>query len=346
MTTRPLRYAGSWYEADPILLEQQIDGFFSRAALLARIFHPSLLRRPGRPMDAALDSNFDQDSMYSYSPDQNSSSALPHQPSRPPRYESDEISGLEKKDQSPESICALVVPHAGYFYSGAAAAAAYQAVIRKKVSRIFLLGPSHHIGFSGVAFPKANFFETPFGNLLVDEEVVAALRQEPHFIDQEEAHAVEHSLEMQLPFIKKIFPKALLVPLLVGSLRGEQEVHDVAAALKKYLREGDLIIVSSDFTHYGPRFNYIPFQERVREKIKELDAQAYHYLQQIDVSGFLKFQKETGATICGLYPIAILLALLPSNTHASLLAYYTSQDVVTNDPEHSVSYMAVAFSKK
>ena len=84
----------------------------------------------------------------------------------------------------------------------------------------------------------------------------------------------------------------------------------------------------------------------MREKIKELDAQAYDYLQQHDVAGFLKFQQESGATICGFYPIAILLAMLPSNTHASLLAYYTSQDLVANDPEHSVSYMAVAFSKK
>ena len=283
---RALRCAGSWYEADPILLDQQIDGFFSRVAL------------------------------------------------------------VEKKHQSPEFICALVVPHAGYAYSGAAAAAAYQVVIGKKVERIFLLGPSHHVAFSGVGLPKARFFETPFGDLSVDEKMVIALRQESHFLEQEEAHATEHSLEMQLPFIKKVFPKAALVPLLVGNLQGEQEVHDVAAVLKKYLREDDLIIISSDFTHYGPRFNYIPFQENVREKIKQLDAQTYYYLQQHDVAGFLKFQKETGATICGFYPMAILLATLPSNTHASLLTYYTSQDVVANDPEHSVSYMAVAFSKK
>lgn len=197
-----------------------------------------------------------------------------------------------------------------------------------------------------MAFPKARFFETPFGNLSVDEAVITALRGEPLFLENEEAHSIEHSLEMQLPFIKKVFPKASLVPLLVGSLRGEQEVRDAAASLKKYLREDDLIIVSSDFIHYGRRFNYVPFQENVREKIKQLDAQAYYYLQQHDVVGFLKFQKETGATICGFYPIAILLALLPSNTHASLLAYYTSLDVVANDPEHSVSYMAVAFSKK
>lgn len=284
--SRQLCYAGSWYEADPILLGQQMEDFFSRVAL------------------------------------------------------------AEKKDQSPESICALVVPHAGYFYSGAAAAAAYKAVMGKKVSRIFLLGPSHHVGFSGVAFPTVRSFETPFGNLSIDEEVITSLREQSLFLEQEEAHDIEHSLEMQLPFIKKVFPKALLVPLLVGSLRGEVEVRDVAAVLKKYLRQNDLIIVSSDFTHYGPRFHYTPFQEMVREKIKQLDAQAYHYLQQQDVASFLKFQRETGATICGFYPIAILLALLPSNTHASLLAYYTSQDVVANDPEHSVSYMAVSFSKK
>ncbi|MCX6958343.1 MAG: AmmeMemoRadiSam system protein B [Verrucomicrobiae bacterium] len=284
-TRRALRYAGSWYEADPILLEQQINGFFSRVAL------------------------------------------------------------AEKKHQSPESICGLVVPHAGYAYSGIAAAAAYKAAMGKKVKRFFLLGPSHHVGFSGVGLPKARFFETPFGDLGVDEKTVTALRQEPHFLEQEEAHAVEHSLEMQLPFIKKVFPESSIVPLLVGCLSGIKEVEEVAAVIKSYLREDDLIIVSSDFTHYGPRFGYMPCSEKMSEKIKELDTCAYVHLQQLDASGLLNFYQETGVTICGLCPIAILLTLLPQQTKVSLLAYYTSRDVVANDPEHSVSYMTVAFSK-
>lgn len=283
MITRPLRYAGSWYEADPIFLERQLNGFFAAVA---------------------------------------------------------------KEELAPDDISALVVPHAGYAYSGAAAADAYKVVMGKKVERIFLLGPSHHIGFSGVAFPRVDFFETPFGKLSIDQEVIAALRQEPHFLEQEAAHSIEHSLEMQLPFIKKIFPNAALVPLLVGSLQNQQEVETIAASIKKYLREDDLVIISSDFTHYGPRFSFMPESEKMKEKIQEFDTRAYDYLEQLDVSGLLNFYQETGVTICGIYPIAILLALLPQKIKVSLLAYYTSQDVVKNDPEHSVSYMAIAFSKK
>jgi AmmeMemoRadiSam system protein B len=281
--TRHLRYAGSWYEADPVLLGRQMNSFFAGVKNGAR--------------------------------------------------------------ETPDEVCALVVPHAGYAYSGAAAAAAYRTVIGKKVDRIFLLGPSHHVGFSGVGLTKVNFFETPFGELSIDQKVVMALLQEPHFLAQEEGHALEHSLEMQLPFIKKFFPEVSLVPLLVGTLQGEQEIREIAASIKSHLQENDLIIVSSDFTHYGPRFEFMPCPEQMQEKIQELDTCAYGYVQQFDVSGLLNFYQETGVTICGLYPIAILLALLPSHIQVSLLSYYTSQDIVKNDPEHSVSYMTIVFSK-
>ncbi len=285
ITIRPLRYAGSWYEADPVSLERQINSFFA-----------------GIKLDP-------------------------------------------KKIDLPNKVHALVVPHAGYAYSGAAAAAAYKVVMGKRVKRIFLLGPSHHVGFFGVGVPKAHFFETPFGSLSVDQELMKALEREALFSEQKEAHAIEHSLEMQLPFIKKIFPKTSIVPLLIGHLQGEEEVHAVAIALNKYLQEDDLIVISSDFTHYGPRFHYMPCPEKMKQKIKELDARAYDYLQRLDLSGLLNFYQETGVTICGLYPMAILLGLLPKETRVSLLAYYTSQDLVAHDPEHSVSYMAIAFSK-
>ncbi len=283
--TRPLRYAGSWYEADPVFLERQIDSFFDRLKL------------------------------------------------------------TQQKIDTPNSILALVAPHAGYTYSGMAAAAAYNTVINKKVSRVFLLGPSHYVRFAGVALPRAPFFETPFGNLPVDQEVVSMLKQQPHFLEQEETHAVEHSLELQLPFIKKLFPSAPIVPMVVGNLQSENEVDEVAGSIKFHLQENDLIIASSDFTHYGPRFGFTPCLEKRKEKIQELDARAYYHLQQLDPSGLLRFYQESGVTICGLYPIAILLALLPQKSKTSLRSYYTSQDVVKNDLEHSVSYMAITFSK-
>ena len=281
---RTARYAGSWYESDPKVLEQQLTAFLKKAEPIIQ------------------------------------------------------------KSEGCLSVRAIVVPHAGYLFSGEVAAHAYRAAKNKKVKRIFLLGPSHYVGFHGVALPNVSFFETPLGSLAVDQEVIEALKKNSLFVEQSEAHRLEHSLEMQLPFIKKVFGTVPIVPLVVGTLSGEVEIREVAAWLQRFLQEDDLIVVSSDFTHYGPQFQYQPFDTCVRENIRKLNRKAYVHLQQLDLHGFLKFQKETGDTICGLYPLALLLAIIPSNTPSSLVAYQTSQDTKYADPKNSVSYLAITFS--
>lgn len=242
-----------------------------------------------------------------------------------------------------EKAYAIVVPHAGYIYSGAAAAHAYQVVKKQKVKRVILLGPSHYLAFHGVAISNNTAFETPLGKMELDRELAALLQEHPLIVKNEHAHQREHSLEMQLPFLKKIFPKAKLLPLIVGTLRNEIEIKELAVFLKKFLQEDDLIVVTSDFTHYGPRFHYTPFKDNLRENIRKLNRTAFQFLVQHDLAGFLEFQKTTRDTICGLYPLALLLALLPKEVKVALLNYYTSQEINHSDLEHTVSYLAMAF---
>lgn len=241
-------------------------------------------------------------------------------------------------------VLAIVVPHAGYAFSGKAAAYAYKAAQGQRVKRIFLLGPSHYIGFHGAALPMAVTFATPLGDLEVDKEVVAELKEYPIFHKLPEVHRLEHSLEIQLPFIKQAFGDVKIVPIVIGTLTDDTEVRLLAEILKGYIASDDLVVVSSDFTHYGPRYDYRPFKDNIRGNIRKLDSEAYGYLSQLDLDGFLKFQHDTGDTICGFFPCSVLTAILPQGTRSSLLKYYTSQDTTVEDKDNSVSYMAIAFS--
>lgn len=242
------------------------------------------------------------------------------------------------------SLLAIISPHAGYMFSGSTAAYSYESARRNPPKRVFLMGPSHHVSLHGVALPQAVSFETPLGNLQVDKEAVDDLSSYPLFAIHPEIHRVEHSLELQLPYIKKAFGDVDIIPLVVGQLGDEAEIRLVAEILKGYIRQDDLIIVSSDFTHYGPRYDYAPFRSDVRANIEKLDKEAFHCLSRADLQGWLDFEQRTHDTICGFYPCAVLCAMLPPDASARLLKYSTSQDVVAEDRDNSVSYLAIEFS--
>lgn len=144
---------------------------------------------------------------------------------------------------------ALIVPHAGFVYSGPIAGTAYRALegMRGTITRVVLLGPAHRVAVRGLARPEATAFDTPLGPLRVDERLDALLPDVPK---SDAAHAAEHSLEVQLPFLLRVLgPEVTIAPLVVGGARPEE----VARALDA-LWGGDetLIVVSSDLSHYLP----------------------------------------------------------------------------------------------
>ena len=146
---------------------------------------------------------------------------------------------------------ALIVPHAGYIYSGAIAANAYATLkdLAPRIRRVVLLGPAHRVAVRGLALPDAEAFDTPLGRVMLDAKAMRALAHLPQVSSSSEAHAQEHSLEVQLPFLQSVLDDFTLLPLAVGMATAD-EVAEVLEIL--WGGEETLIVVSSDLSHYLP----------------------------------------------------------------------------------------------
>jgi hypothetical protein len=157
----------------------------------------------------------------------------------------------------------------------------------------------------------------------------------------------EHALEIQLPLLQAALPGCALVPVLVGALEGD-DAAELAALLRPSLQAADtLVVVSSDFVHYGARFDYLPVPAidaaTVAAAVRRLDEGALAPIVAGDADAFHRYVDETGATICGRHPIEVLLRALPPGMRGEQLGYTTSL-AVTGDYEHTVSYATVAFT--
>ncbi|MFL0796354.1 MAG: AmmeMemoRadiSam system protein B [Cellvibrionaceae bacterium] len=150
-------------------------------------------------------------------------------------------------DEQPQPLKALIAPHAGYIYSGAIAASAYSLLVNNHCfSRVLLLGPSHRVGFRGIATPDADTFHTPLGNIPLDTSALRDLESLPFVHRREDAHLAEHSLEVQLPFLQEIIKDFVLVPLVVGDAASEQ----VEEVLKQQWLPDTLVVISTDLSHF------------------------------------------------------------------------------------------------
>ena len=161
----------------------------------------------------------------------------------------DLIGGVEQLSPRLGFPKVLVVPHAGYIYSGAVAARAYDdiAPARGIVKRVVLLGPVHRVAVRGLTLPAAAFFDTPLGRIAIDQKAVAALAGLSQVLESAPAHAMEHSLEVQLPFLQKALGEFTLVPLAVGMA----SVEEVAAVLERLWGGPEtLVVISTDLSHY------------------------------------------------------------------------------------------------
>ncbi|GAV21071.1 MEMO1 family protein [Mariprofundus micogutta] len=142
---------------------------------------------------------------------------------------------------------AVIVPHAGYIYSGLTAAFAYAAVKSTAIRRVLLFGPAHRVPFYGMALPECDVFETPLGRIELDQESMTAALELPHVCLNDQAHAREHSLEVQLPFLQIVLNDIQLIPLCVGMVEPEA-VAEVMSAL--WGGDDTLVVISSDLSHF------------------------------------------------------------------------------------------------
>lgn len=240
-----------------------------------------------------------------------------------------------------DNVLALISPHAGYRFSGQAAAYGFKAIMGRDYDRVIIIAPSHYERFRGIGVSSYGYYQTPLGRVTVDENVGKNLSRHRLFTFKPEAEAQEHAVEIELPFLQLVQKNFKIVPLIVGELEND-DLSAINGLLRPYITEKTLIVVSSDFTHFGARFGYLPFRDNIKDNLEKLDRGAVDCILRKDNDGYFKYLRETGITICGYFPIGILLRLLPSDAKGVLLHYYTSGDLL-NDYSSTVSYVSLLF---
>lgn len=233
------------------------------------------------------------------------------------------LARAKARDYRPKAI---IVPHAGYIYSAPIAASAYRLLqpLQGSITRVVLLGPVHRVWTPGLALPGVDAFATPLGTIPLDQEAMAAIADLPQVETLPAAHAQEHSLEVQLPFLQEVLGDFRLVPLAVGGAT-PQEVAEVLERL--WGGDETLIVVSSDLSHY------LPYP--VGQRVDQATAQAI-----LDLRTDL-----VGEQACGAHPInGLLLAARRHHLQPHLLDLRSSGDTA-GDRERVVGYGAFAFTE-
>ncbi len=235
-----------------------------------------------------------------------------------------------------EEIVALVVPHAGYLYSGQIAAEAYRQIQGKHYEVVVLIGPSHSMGFEGAALYDGDSYETPLGKVKINRTLSEALiRQNKGFRFLPQAHEREHSLEVQLPFLQRSLPDLSMVPILMGPA-SLSTCQAVAQGLIHLLsNKKALLVASSDLSHYHP--------SRVA---RHLDQSALEAIQAMDASSLISRMEAGSCELCGCGPVAtVLLAAKGLRAeHVTILRRGDSSEA-SGDPSSVVGYMAAAISR-
>lgn len=251
----------------------------------------------------------------------------------------------QKKSSGKVSIA--IVPHAGYDYSGPCAAHVYKKLAESKKPDVIVIVGTNHSGMGpSVSVFASGDWQTPFGNVPVDSQFAQEIiKNSPYAVEDQFGHKVEHSIEVQLPFLQYIYKDFKFVPIVLKGLHILEETEDLANAIAvaaNNLKKSVLLIASSDFTHYGPSYNYQPFGQKAKENVKEIDKKAIELIEKLDVAGFLKHIVKTNSTICG-YPaitLAILFAKKVGLKKLKLLKYYTSGDI-SKDYTNFVGYASI-----
>ena len=265
-------------------------------------------------------------------------------------HEVDSFLTLHAKDPQYDNVAALIVPHAGYYFSGNVASAAYMSLPKNKsYKRIFLLGPSHHEWLDGASVnTEADYYETPLGRVKVDHEMALKLtadHADSVFSYQPKAHDREHCLEVQLPFLQRFFtlhstqPTQAVPPIvpIIISTNDFRKLKRIAEALKPYFTDENLFVVSSDFSHY-PSY----------EDACKMDAKTGKAVASGDVGQFiatLESNAKSGirnlaTSACGELAIATLMLMMDNRYEVKHLLYQNSGDIDDHDHSRVVGYHA------
>ncbi len=254
-----------------------------------------------------------------------------------------EIAGYFEQVQAEarDDVIGLILPHAGYKYSGRTAAHAVKSLGRN-YTRVVVIGPTHRLPMEDMlSVMRATHYQSPLGDVPLDVDFIRQLLKYPMFQDVPAAHEREHSVQIEIPLLQYKLGDFKLVPIVAGQCSYET-IAQAGRILAGLIDKDTLVVASSDFTHYGPDYQYVPFTKDVPAGLKKLDMDAFAFISTKDPRGLLEYRQKTGVTICGYVPISILLAALPAGADARLVEYATSGELM-KDFTNSVSYVSAAF---
>ena len=261
-------------------------------------------------------------------------------------YEVDSLLMCHNSSQVYDNLAALIVPHAGYYFSGNVAASAYMTInTKKRYKRIFLLGPSHHKWLNGASVnTEADYYATPLGNVKVDHETAINLtKADSIFTYHRSAHSQEHCLEVQLPFLqRRLGDVPPIVPIII-STNDYYKLKRMADVLKPYFTDENLFVISSDFSHY-PSY----------EDACEVDANTGKAIETGNVDEFIATieanansgKRNLATSACGEFAIVTLMLMMDGQYDVKHLMYQNSGDIDNYDHSRVVGYHSYAILRR
>ena len=244
-------------------------------------------------------------------------------------------------------VVAIIVPHAGYVFSGEVAASGFNQIDTDKVyDNVFVLGPSHHIGFEGAAVYCSGNFITPLGTVEVNRELGEELtKKNPMFTRRTDAHAYEHSVEVEIPFLQHQLRKHFrIVPIVLGANRPET-CRKIGETLRPFLNEKNLFVISTDFSHYPSYEDAVTVDKATADAIvSNSPDNLMKAMRKSEQSG----TSNLATSLCGVSGVLTLLYMTSPSTDVTYhpIQYKNSGDVPVGDKERVVGYYAIAVTKQ
>ncbi len=246
------------------------------------------------------------------------------------------LQNVKKEPLSTQNIIALIAPHAGYFYSGQVAAAVYRLVQGKDYETVIIIAPSHRYGFRGCSIYLQGGYETPLGTVNIDESLASKLSKASGFKYVPQAHAEEHSVEVQIPFIQKTLPSAKIVPIVMG-FQTKETIISLANALIEVLKgEKILVVASTDMSHQLPK-----------KRANDIDSKTTSLIQSFEINLLIRKIEKGENIMCGGGPVTSTLLYAQKKKKPEITILHYADSSLVGGPESGVvGYLAAAIHSR
>lgn len=241
-------------------------------------------------------------------------------------------------------IKAVISPHAGYMFSGPGAAWSFLEIAESELADVYIVVGPNHSGM-GSSSLSSEGYKTPLGIIKTDKDMCGLITKETGLADSSQAHKNEHSVEVQMPFLqfacRDRIDRLKIVPVVLGH---DTEPAKLGRQMKRAVQKSGkkvVFIISSDMTHFGWSYGYVPFKEDIRENLYKMDRETLALVEESRQQDFDKRLDRLGATVCGRQPISMLMNAVDAD-EIKLLHYYTSGDIL-RDYSSAVGYASVVF---